>query len=101
MRFAVSLRQLYGYALAHQFVVSARRFVGVAAAPFLVLNVGLIAGALAFEPFRFVLLCALFIHTTRISGDVALLNFLGLNRQRDIDTCDDSDARQSYCYARA
>lgn len=101
VRFAVSLRQLYAYALAHHFVLGARRFAWVALAPFVVINAALAAGALTFEPFRFYLLCALLIHTTSTSGDFALLNFLWLNRGRGMVTYDDADERHSYFYARA
>lgn len=101
VRFAFALRQLSAYALAHRFVTDSRRFAVVALAPFVVISAGLIAAALAFEPFRFYLLCTLLIHTVGTSGDFALLNFLWLNRARGVVTYDDADERKSYFYARA
>jgi hypothetical protein len=99
VRFAFSLRQLYAYALAHRFVADARRFAFVALAPFVVINMALIAAAFAFEPFRFYLLCALLIHTASTGSDFALLNFLWLNRAHGVVTYDDADERKSYFYA--
>lgn len=99
VRFAFSLRQLYAYALAHRFVMDSRGFAIVALAPFVVLSAALIAAAVAFEPFRFYLLCALLIHTASTSSDFALLNFLWLNRARGVVTYDDADERRSYFYA--
>lgn len=102
VRFSVSLRRFYAYAIADNFVVNRRSFALVAAAPFLIINGILIFAALVLaETYSFFALCFLLVHTGGTSGDWAMLNYLWLNRRQEVYTYDDEAAGTSYFYARS
>lgn len=100
VRYGVSLRQFYAYAIAHRFVASRRVFVWVAAMPFLVINTALVVAAILVEPYRFYLVSVLLFHTAGTSGDFAFLNYLWIHRREEFYTYDDADEKASYLFAR-
>jgi hypothetical protein len=67
--------------------------------PFLVINTLLLVVAVFVPDHRALFLAALFWHTSATAGDFALLNYLYLNRQREIYAYDDADNKISYFYA--
>lgn len=99
VRYGMSLRNFYAYAIAHRFVANQRIFSWVALAPFMVINGLLILAILFFPTISFFLLGVLLLHTAGTSGDWALINFLWLNRQRQVYTFDDAHEKKSYFYA--
>lgn len=99
VRFSGSLRQFYAYAVAHNFVADRVVFAWVALAPFVIITAALALAAALIEPLRFLLLGALLLHTAGTSGDFAMLNYLWMNRRREVYTFDDAAERKSYFYA--
>ena len=100
IRYNISLRQFYAYAIANNFVADRRQFTWVALAPFMVINLLLIMAAAFWPPVRFVLVGVLLIHTAGTSGDFAMLNYLWLNRHQEVFTYDDAISHTSYFYGR-
>jgi Putative zincin peptidase len=100
IRWNYSLRMAAVWVIAHRFVATARPFVFVALAPF-VLNVGLIAGAIAFPKLAVYLLFVLLWHLHGAIGDWSLLNFIWLHRHRGFWTYDDAESGISYFYGRS
>jgi putative zincin peptidase len=100
VRFALSLRKLYAYAIADRFVVDRSEFSFVALLPFVSISVIIVLAAIALEPYRAFLLGVLFFHTSGTSGDWAIVNYLRLNVEHELYSYDDADKRESYFYAR-
>jgi hypothetical protein len=94
-------RKLTFYAAADGFVASTREFYGVALAPFVIINAGLLLGyVLAGPPVAWVCLGALWLHTGGCAGDFALVSFLHRHRRKALVTYDDVAAAKSFFYAR-
>src|SRR5690242_7637832 len=100
VRFALSLRKLYAYAIADRFVVDRREFIFVALLPFVRISAILVMAAIALEPYRAFLLAMLFYHTTGTNGEWAIVNYLRLNTEHELYSYDDAYKRESYFYAR-
>ena len=100
LRWAISWRMLAAYVMAHRFVATARPFIVVALAPFVVINALLIAGAFIRTQYAIFSLTLLLLHLAGTSGDWAMLNFLWHHRGREVVTFDDADAGLTYFYAR-
>jgi hypothetical protein len=100
IRFGVSLKQFYAYAIADRFVIGARGFAWVAITPFIVINALLVLLAVMFPAHSFYLIAVLLFHTAGTSGDFAMLNFLWRHRRTEVYTYDDADAKVSYFYQR-
>ncbi|MGE5223461.1 MAG: DUF3267 domain-containing protein [Omnitrophica WOR_2 bacterium] len=98
IRFSVSFSQFYVYAIANRFVVNRKEFIGLAIAPFLLLN-SLLSILVVFSPrWQFFALGLLLLHTTATSGDWALLNYFWENKEKNILTYDDAQAQKTYFY---
>lgn len=100
IRWDYSLRMAAVWVTAHRFVATAKPFVFVALAPFVVINALLIAGAMLFPKAAVFLLFVLLWHLHGSIGDWSLLNFIWLNRERGFWTFDDAEAGKSYFYGR-
>lgn len=100
IRYGVSLRQLYAYAIAHHFVAGQRAFAWVAVAPFVVINTALVVAALLLPAYQGFLFAVLLLHTVGAAGDCAMLNYLWLHRHQEVYTYDDAGEQKSYFYAR-
>ena len=98
VRFSLSLRQFYAYAIANNFVVNRVEFVWIALAPSLVINGLLLLVALAWPPARFFALALSVAHYGGTGGDWAMLAYLWDHRARPIFTYDDAEHRLSYFY---
>jgi hypothetical protein len=98
VRFGGSLRTLAFYAVAHDFVVGRHEFAWLALAPFLVINGGLLALALANPGLRLFALVLSLLHLSAVSGDWAMLGFLWEHRAAPVFTYDDAVRRISYFY---
>lgn len=98
IRFSVSLREFYAYAIANQFVADWRELTWIALAPFIILNSALIAASIIFPDYSFFILGALLIHVGGTSGDWAILNFFWVNRDKNVYTYDDADKRKSFFF---
>jgi hypothetical protein len=98
IRFSVSLREFYAYAIANQFVADRRELTWIALAPFIILNTALIIASIIFPDYSFFLLGVLLIHVGGTSGDWAILNFFWVNRDKNVYTYDDADKRKSYFF---
>jgi len=98
IRFSISLKEFYAYAIANQFVANRRELTWVALAPFMILNGALIAASIALPAIRFFLLGVLLIHVAGTSGDWAILNYFWINRDKNVYTYDDANEQKSYFF---
>ena len=101
IRWDYSPRLMAVWVIAHRFVAGTREFAFVALAPFVVLNVALIAGAILFPSHAVLLLFVLLLHLHGCAGDWSLLNFVWLHRERGFWTFDDAESGKSYFFGRA
>lgn len=101
IRWDYSFRMMAVWVVAHRFVVTARPFIFVALAPFVVINAGLLAGALLLPHLAVFLLFMLLWHSHGSIGDWSLLNFIWVHRRRGFWTYDDADAGKSYFFGEA
>ena len=101
IRWDYSWRMAAVWVTAHRFVVTARPFVFVALAPFILINAALIVAAIVFPKLAVFLLFVLLWHLHGCIGDWSLLNFIWLHRERGFWTFDDAEAGKSYFFGRA
>lgn len=99
IRFGFSLRKLYIYAVAHEFVTQRDEFIILALAPFALINAALLGLAVISSPLRPFALALLLSHISGTSGDFALLSYLWEQRGQKLYTYDDADHQVSYFYA--
>lgn len=99
IRFNVSLRQLYAYAIAHNFVANGLVFAWVAISPFIVINSILVLGAILLPQYAFYLVAVLLLHIAGTSGDFSMLNYLWLNQHQEIFTFDDAVEHKTYFFS--
>lgn len=100
VRFSVSIRKFYAYAIADEFVADGAQIAWVAAVPFLIINTVLAGIVLVSDSYALFAVFLLLIHTGGTSGDWAILNYLWLNRGKEVYTYDDAINRKSYFYER-
>lgn len=92
------LRRLIAYCIADRFVVTGQQLVWVALAPLLLINAALLALFVAAPAGQTFISGALLMHTGGCSGDIALVNLVWLNRQRQVWTYDDAGAMESHFF---
>ncbi len=91
IRFHVSFRNAYAYAIAHRHVVSGRQMVWLAVAPFIVVT-AFLAAILSILPGQaFVIVAALLLHTIGCAGDWAMMNYVWSVRRTELYVYDDAD----------
>lgn len=98
IHFGGSLRLMYFYAVAHNFVINGRELVWLALAPFLVINGCLLVLALFSPEQRLFALILSLLHLSAVGGDWAMLGYLWEHRGEEIYTYDDVEAHMSYFY---
>jgi Putative zincin peptidase len=95
------IKKLIFYAMADRFVISARPFVLLAIAPFIIINSLLIIGIAIFPgPYSWLLAGALLMHTSGCAGDFALISYYYVNRRKEIVTYDDQSAQITYFFTK-
>lgn len=100
VRFRFSIKKLYAYAVAHNFIAGNKEFIVVAVTPFVVLNSLLTILMIIFPQHSFLFISILLVHTAGTSGDFAFLNYYWINRSKKILTYDDEN-KVSYFYEEA
>jgi hypothetical protein len=98
IHFGGSLRLMYFYAVAHDFVINSRELIWLALAPFLVINGGLLVLALVSPQQRLLALILSLLHLSAVGGDWAMLGYLWEQRGGEIYTFDDINEQMSYFY---
>jgi len=92
-------KQYYFFVTADKFPVTAPVFITVALSPFVIINIALILLGLHSSPlWQYTLLSSLFAHITMCAGDLALINFYYLNRNKKIITWDNVSTKEAYFY---
>ncbi len=93
-------RKFYFYAVADQFVVTRKRFIYIALAPFLIINLAaLVAVFFVSTEITWLLFGVLWMHIVACAGDVALLSFYEQHRHyRELLTFDEVARKRSYFY---
>lgn len=99
IRIGMDLKQYLFYVTAHRYVASPVQFKIVAIIPFIIISV-VTAFLVLILPglWKWSLSLFLFAHATMCAGDIALLNFYFLNREKKIYTWDDADLKIAYFY---
>ncbi len=99
IRVGMDLNQFIFYVTAHRYVATPLQFRIVALTPFILISV--ISTLLIFllpGLWKWSFSLFLFAHATMCAGDLALLNFYFLNRDKKIYTWDDADKKIAYFY---
>ena len=95
------LRKLIFYAMADKCVIKARPFILLAMAPFVLINSLLITGIIdTLSPYTWIMMGALFMHTSGCAGDFALMSYYYVNRRKTIVTYDDQAAQITYFFTK-
>lgn len=99
IRMGMDLKQYLFYVTAHRYVASPAQFITVALVPFASISM-LVIILMFFLPalWQWSLSVFLFVHATMCAGDIALLNFYYVNRDKKIYTWDDADEKIAYFY---
>jgi hypothetical protein len=99
IKIGIDLKQYLFYVTAHKFVADRQQFMIVALFPFVLINLTLLILIILLPPlWKWSLSIFIFIHTTACAGDLALLNFYFLNKDKDIYTWDDAEKKITYFY---
>lgn len=100
IRIGMDLKQYLFYVTAHRFVLSSKKFITVAIFPFALVSITILVIVLFFDAglWSWSLSLFLFVHATMCAGDMALLNFLFVNRGKRIYTWDDANTKESFFY---
>jgi hypothetical protein len=99
IRIGMDLRQYIFFVTAHRYVTNSRQFRIVAYTPVLLISM-LLVFIIFLLPglWKWSFSLFLFIHTTMCAGDIALLNFYHINKEKKIFTWDDADLKEAYFY---
>ncbi|HCY42484.1 MAG TPA: hypothetical protein DHV48_14200 [Prolixibacteraceae bacterium] len=100
--FGLILRKFIFYALADRQVIKSRAFHLVALAPFVAVKLICLFGILRFyneQPMYF-FMSVMCLHSLFCAGDIAMLAFYRLNKEKEIYNFDDRSEGKTYFYAR-
>jgi hypothetical protein len=99
IRVGIDLKQYLFYVTAHRHITTPLQFRIVAVTPFLLISIITLFLVLLLPGlWKWSLSLFWFVHTTMCAGDLALLNFYYLNRDKKIYTWDDADQKTAYFY---
>jgi len=100
--FGVILKKFTFYALADQQVIASRAFHFVALAPFVVVKLVCLTGFIIFyhNPIAYFFLSIMCLHSLFCAGDLAMLAFYNLNREKEIYNYDNRTEGKTYFYVR-
>lgn len=100
IRAGMDLKQYLFYVTAHRFVLSSGKFITVAVFPFVLFSAAILTYVIFFNAgiWSWSLSLFLFVHSTMCAGDIALLNFIFVNREKKIYTWDDADTKDAFFY---
>jgi len=99
IRIGAELKQYYFYVTAHNHPVTASGFLFIALTPFTVITLILTLLLFLLPPlWQWSMISCLFVHTTMCAGDLAMINFLYLNRGKYLVTWDDTELKEAYFY---
>lgn len=99
IRVGMDLKQYLFFVSAHRYVATPFQFCIVAILPYLLISVTFTLIIFSLPGlWKWSLSLFLFVHATMCAGDIAILNFYVLNRDKKIFTWDDVDKKESYFY---
>jgi hypothetical protein len=99
IRMGMDLKQFFFYVTAHRFVVSDNIFMVIASFPFIVITTsGIILMLFVPDLWKWSISCFIFIHATMCAGDLSLINYIYINRDKKVYTWDDADKKEAYFY---
>lgn len=99
VQYGSDIKKFIFYAMADRFVVGFPRFLAVALAPFLVINLfAVLAIFYVSLNYQWLLLGVLLMHTGACAGDFAMLSFFLRHRGEGMLTYDDVSGKLSYFY---
>ncbi len=102
VQYKMILKKMVFYAMSDQFLTPKIAFVRLALAPFIIINSLLIVLTLILpEPYFWLCLGALFMHTAGCSGDFAMVSYFFTFWERDPITYDDVAAGESFFLLKA
>lgn len=100
--FGADLRKFIFYALADRQVIKPRAFHIVALMPFVVVKIVCLFGILIFygQPIIYLPIAVMCLHSLFCAGDIAMLAFYRLHRDKEIFNFDDKSKGKTYFYTR-
>jgi hypothetical protein len=100
--FGVILKKFVFYALADRQVIAPRAFHIVALAPFVIVKVICLIGIFLFlnQPVVYFFLSVMCLHSLFCAGDIAMLAFYRIHREKEIYNFDDKSEGKTYFYSR-
>lgn len=96
--FGADWRKLIFYAVADQFVIGEKKFLGVALSPFALITVALLLLIYLFPSYGLLFSGTLILHTAGCIGDFALVSFMHTHRHRNIVTMDSVAENKTYFF---
>lgn len=101
IHFGADLKQMIFYVSAHKYVIGRKQFYFVALAPFVMINIILLAiYFLTGWPGLHTVLFFLLFHNIMCIGDFAMISFYQKHDEKELFTFDDLEKRVSYIYER-
>lgn len=100
--FGIILKKFIFYALADRQVIAARAFHIVALAPFIVVKLICMVGLIVYfnHQFMYFFLCVMCLHSLFCAGDIAMLAFYRIHKEKEIYNFDDKSEGKTYFYSR-
>jgi hypothetical protein len=99
IRIGAEWKQYYFYVTADKFPVSSTVFICVALTPYIIITtIFIILGLFSLPLWQMTFIASLFVHMTMCAGDLALINFYYINREKNIITWDDVEKKEAYFY---
>ena len=99
IRVGMDLKQYIFYVTSHRHVVNRKQFLLVGLMPFVLISILTILLIFILPGlWKWSLSVFLFVHSTMCAGDFAMLNFFHINRNKNLFTWDDADAKMAYFY---
>ncbi|HUS86120.1 MAG TPA: metalloprotease family protein [Bacteroidales bacterium] len=91
--------EFYFYVTAHNHPVGNSGFQIIAITPFIIISLILVPVSFFLTPlWQWSIVSAFFMHNTMCAGDLALINFFYLNRDKKIITWDNAEEKKAYFY---
>ena len=100
--FGVILKKFIFYALADRQVIAKRAFHIVALAPFIVVKLVCLAGSIVFynQQLMYFFLSVMCLHSLFCAGDIAMLAFYRIHKEKEIYNFDNKSEGKTYFYSR-
>lgn len=98
VRYHAEPKKFMFYAVAHLYAIDGKRFLNVAAAPTVAIFVLMIVLTILYPVYSLAFMTVQVMNLLMAGGDVALINYLYVNREKTVYTYDDDELGVTYIY---